>query len=592
MKFFLLFVFLFPVFTQALEITAHVDKKVLAINEFLVFTIKIQSDKEKPKQWYIPNINFNDFHLLRQWEGQESSIQVINGQMQKKSVISKNYHLQPKTKGTLRIESVTVKTRKKSFTTDPIFITVNEKNKNTPSNPPQIPPSPFFNQSPQSLFDIFKDPFNERETTKNSLKLKLNLSKQSVYRAEMIRADWLILQSSGSIRYDIVKQPSLKGFWKEEIKNINSLAGTVVVDKILYRKTPLNSLWLFPLQTGDLTIDSYSIGINHLLSFHSSRNVQSSPVRKIKVKDLPLKNRDESWTGAVGSFKVYAEIKEKKGAVNQPVSYKITFKGSGHPRFINLPTIDFSSSFQTYTPVENSHFSNQGIGEKEFEILIVPKQEGILKTPSFTLSTFDPQKEKYIFHKIPSFSLFVKKGKLDEEAGQNFFEEGKTQEEEKISLEALNSFFLPQFINHKNLIKVWLFLFCILFIGFIFLYVKNLDFKKEKSLKKQINQKCSVIQKLLDEKDWKKACTQMIYLNDLLLHKAQIKGSYSGWRQALNNLPPSLNKKYSTQFENLFKDLENLSFSSAIHSEKSALNKAKNLFQQTKNLIDSLLPEL
>lgn len=599
MNFFLLTVFLLPVLSQALEITAKADKTELAVNESFVFAIRIHATEE-PENLDIPNLsNLNDFHLLGQWSGQESSIQIINGKMEKTNVFSKSYRFQPKTTGTLRIESLTIRANKKTFKTDPVFITVHKKNKSQPpAQIPKIPPFPLPDpfQIPNSFFDIFKDPFADEDKAKDSIKLQTNLSKKSVYKSEMIRVNWFLLQSSGRIRYSIYKDPSLKGFWKEEIKNKprDPSVGTQVIDQILYRKTLLNSLWLFPLQTGQLTIDPFSIEINHLYRLRFQEKIYSAPIRKITVKELPIQGQDHTFTGAVGSFKVQATIKEQSAVVNQPLSYKITFKGSGHPRFISLPTLNFLSSFHTYPPVEKSQFSDLGQGTKEFEILVVPKQEGILNIPSWTLSTFDPKKEKYIFHELPAFSLPVKRGKTNQEPeGQTFFEEEKPEQKKvSLSLDPLNTSYWPQFINHKNLVKLWLILFGFFLIGLLVLYIKHFAFKKEKSLREKINQKLDDIQKLLDQRDWRRACTQMIHVNSFMLDAAQIRGTSSGWKEALNKLPPSLGNKYSTPFEDLFTQLENLSFSKKTLLEKEALDKTRNLLKQVKILTNSFLADL
>ena len=104
-------------------------------------------------------------------------------------------------------------------------------------------------------------------------------------------------------------------------------------------------------------------------------------------------------------------MKKTEGAVNEPLSLKITFEGSGHPRFIDLPDIPFPSSVDTYPPVQKSQFSNKRIGTKEFEILIIPKQEGRLIIPSFSLSTFNPETNQYIVHQSPEFFNFNPTGK-------------------------------------------------------------------------------------------------------------------------------------------------------------------------------------
>ena len=597
MKLFLFLFFLFPSITQALEVTASTDKKQLAVNEFFVFTIKIQSDEEKIEKLDIPDLsNLNDFHLLGQWSGRESSIQIINRRKENINIFLKSYRFQPKTTGTLRIESLKVRANGQIFQTQPIFLTITKEDKNiAPSSPPQSSPlalpRPF--HLPKSLFDFFADPFQDENTTKHSIKLELNLSKNFFYKAEMIRADWLILQSSGSIHYEAYKNPSLKGFWKEELKNKvqNPFVGTQLIDKVLYRKSFLDSLWLFPLQTGELTIDSYSIRINHLFGFNSQEEIISSQSRKITVKDLPSQGLDEFFTGAVGSFEVESSIKEQLAVVNQPISYKITFEGLGHPRFISLPDLNFPSSVQIYPPVKNSHFSDAGKGRKEFEILIVPKKEGALEIPSFRLSTFDPVKGEYVFHQTSSFFLSVKRGLDNKESGQTFLEE-KKQQEKPLSFEPLSLFYWPQFINHKNLTRFWLGFFSFVLFCLFRLYIKHFAFKKEKSLNQKIQQNFKAIEKNINKQDWKKACTQMIHLNYFVLYEIQAKNSSSDWRQALHNLPPSLNKKYAVQFETLFKKLEDLSFSPQTHLEKEAINNVRNLFKQTKTLINSFLSDL
>ena len=588
-----------------MEVSAAVDKKNLAVNESFVFTIRIQSEGEKLDNLDIPDLSdLNDFYFIDQWSEEQasSSINIINGRMHKTKIRTflKRYRFQPKTSGTLRIETMTIKVNGQKFETKPIFLTVSKESKKpTPSQPSQSPPplplpTPF--QPPHSLFDIFTKSFLDKTTKKDSLKLRLNLSKNVVYKTEMIQADWFILQSSGSIHYDIYQPPSLKGFWKERIQNkqTNSFLGTQVIDKVLYKKILLDRLWLFPLQTGTLTIDPYSIRINQLFnfSFRSQEEIKLFPNRKIRVKKLPSKGLDASFTGAVGSFAVQAFINEKETVVNQPISYKITFQGLGHPRFITLPALKFPSSAQVYPPAEKSRFSDFGKGTKEFEILIVPKQEGILNIPSFTLSTFDPKTEQYVFHQTASFSIPVKKGDISEEEGETFFKIEKDQQKKSFSLKPLKKSYWPWFINHKNIIKFWFVLFACFLACLLFLYTKNLAFKNEKSFKKQLKQKFKNIQAFLNKKNWQKACTQMIHVNYKALYFAQMQSSPSDWRQALNNLPPSLNKKYALKFETLFKKLEDLSFSPDSHLETEALKEAQTLFENTKTLINRFFSDL
>ena len=596
MKYFLLFFFLFPCFAKALKVSANVDKRKVAINESFVFKVKIQSEGGRLSNVYIPALyKLKDFYFLGEGSEQRSSISIINGQRENIKTLFKRYRLQPKKTGTFKIQALAIRIHGQIFKTNPVLITVTNKRK-APSNPSQSSPfalpTPF--QIPKSLFDMFTDPFPKENRKKADIKLQLILNKDSVYKMEMIRANWLVFQSSGSIDYKPYEIPSLKGFWKEEVKNKTKspLSGTQVIDQVLYRKTLLESLWLFPLQTGKLIIDPYSIQVYHLSAFQPQKEIKSFPSRYITVKELPSEGLNDSFTGAVGSFEVKASLKEKSALVNQPVSYKITFKGLGHPRFISLPPLDFPSSVQIYPPAERSYFSDMGEWEKEFEFLIIPKKLGILNIPSFTLSVFDPKTDQYVFHKTPAFSLHVKQGDTDAEEGETFFKKEQEQQKQNFSLEPLKTSYWPQFISYKNLMSFWLILFGILPISLLFLYVKNFALKKEKSLKKEVKQKFEAIQKLLNKKNWQKACAQMILVNYTVLYAAQIKSSSPDWRQTLKKLPPSLNKKYASHFETLFKKLEKLSFGPEPHSKKSALNEAHLLFKHTKKLIKAFLSDL
>ena len=268
-------------------------------------------------------------------------------------------------------------------------------------------------------------------------------------------------------------------------------------------------------------------------------------------------------------------------------------RGRGHPRFINLPKLDFPPEVESYPPAEKSGFSLSGIGKKEFEILLVPKREGILKIPPFKFSYFDPHKGQYFFYESPAFAIPVRKSSQAAlSQGQNFFESAKkTESDEGRTPRALERGLWPDFINHANLLYFWrgLFLFLVLALGF--LYIQFLYLKKEKSLQKQFQPKFLAIRKLLDKKDWRTACAQTIQIGYLALYKkSSDKSSMSAnWREALQNLPPSLGEKYFVRFKKLFQELENLSFSKVSLTRTRALEQSEALFQEMKELIKEFI---
>ncbi len=594
MKFFLLtLILVLSQPSQALDIQAFVDKNELSLNESFVFTIKLQSQKSLPKGLDMPDLSHQDnFYLLNQWSGRESSINWINGQMEKTASISKNYRLQPKKTGVLKIPTFRIQANGKVFSTSVISITVHKEA--SPSSPkkrhsPSWPPSSII---PPSYFDLFEDPFSKKELSSNPVHLLTRLNKKSVYKSEGIRVDWIILQSSSSGNYSVYQKPSLKGFWKEELKNKHSRSlGTELREQVLYRKTLLESQWLFPLRTGELVIDPYAIKAEKIFGFRFQEQVISSSAQNVLVKNLPTEGRDHSFTGAVGDWAIKALLSDSTVKVGQPLSYKIIFEGSGHPRFISLPELELPSSVQTYPPVAKSFFFDSGKGRKEFEVLIIPQKEGTLVIPSQSLSVFDSSTGKYILQKTDSFSLSVQKGKIKNQDQLTFFEEEKGGIPPL--LDPISTNIWPRFINHKNLMIFWLsFLVFALLINLILLVIllrNKFRLQKKSSLKEKVEREFKSIRAYLDKKNWRKAGAGMIQVNYLLLSSSPTPTSSLGWRQALEKLPLSQNKKYFTEFENLFKDLETLSFAPQSPSEETALKQAQSLLKRSETLAQAFL---
>ena len=586
------FVLLWPMLAQALEIKSFVDKTEVGLNETFVLNVQFESKAALPQQVSVPDLSrLKGFYFLDESSSQRSSIQIINGQMSKTNTLLKVYRFQPKAIGFFKIPSLTIQAAGKSFQTQPIAIKVVKNRLAKPSPAPQPAPSPFNIPDPFNFPNtIFKNlPNLLPDQDKDTAFLKLELSKSSVYKSEILKADWFLLSSSSNTHFNLFRMPELKGFWKEKLKNPSSFVGAEIVDKTLYRKQLIDSLWLFPLKSNQLELDPYSV---RLSSFFRGGSIVSTPVKTIKVKNLPAKGLDKTWTGAVGDFSVKYLIKEKLGVVNEPLSLKIIFEGLGHPRFITLPSISFPSSVSSYPPVQKSQFSDKGIGTKEFEILIIPKEEGQLIIPSFSLSTFNTQTGQYISHKSPEFLIAIQKGQSNGNLDESFLDtEGET-EVNVLNRAALEDSYWPFFIKYKNLIWFFTALFCFFVFSLAVIFIKKIILKRKKTLKKKVSDRFLTIQKLLDKKDWKKACIEMIQLGTYVLSLSQIQETAVDWRQSLQVLTPSLNEKYSTEFEILFKKLESLSFSAHLQSSDLALKQSKQLFHQSKILINKFLTHL
>ena len=279
----LFFILFWPFLAQAFEFKSFVDKTEVGLNETFVLALQFESESSLPAQVSAPELfSLKDFHFLNESSSQRSSVQIINGKMSKTNTLLKTYRLQAKAVGFFKIPALTVQADGKTFQTQSVVIKVVKDRPSAPSQAPlSIPSFPFnipdpFN-FPHSVFDNLPDLLSGQE--KASAKLKLELSKNSVYKSESLKADWFILSSSHAVRFNLLRIPDLKGFWKEKQPIQNPAIGSEVVGKTLYRKQLIDSLWLFPLKAGELELDVYSV---QLSGFFSGDRIISVPGSKNK----------------------------------------------------------------------------------------------------------------------------------------------------------------------------------------------------------------------------------------------------------------------------------------------------------------------
>ena len=399
---------------ETINLSAAIDRKSVPINGSFIISFSIEFDGKSPEV-FIPNLTSSDFEVLSRWTERQSSVSITNGQKQTSYYLNYKYRLQPKAKGRLRIESRNIQINGKSYKTQEFFINVTEEDKNFSTNPlnqpfglPNTPINRFFEDDPfKSISNSLNKSFFSRAEGLKSSKIQTKVQKKAVYKGEALKVDWILSLATG-IRYEIDKRPKLENFWKEEIlKNQQSkFLNSVIVNGARYQKILFDSMVLFPLKEGNLSIDSYSVNLVGLLASRSQK--KKSNAVSISVKPLPQDPKNV-FSGAVGTFKVIGSLKSNSGKVNEPVSFTLFFEGDGHPQFVQFPKINFPDSLKVYDPAEESQFDPLGKSFKNYEVILIPKQEGILipkqegiiTIPEFEVSTFNPKTGKYDYHKIP-----------------------------------------------------------------------------------------------------------------------------------------------------------------------------------------------
>ncbi|MBN2476267.1 MAG: BatD family protein [Pirellulales bacterium] len=115
----------------------------------------------------------------------------------------------------------------------------------------------------------------------------------------------------------------------------------------------------------------------------------------VDVRDVPEAGRPASYIGAVGRFRLEAELTPKQAKVGDPLTLTLTLIGQGTleaavaPDLANLPEI--ADRFRVYEATEETR--NNG---RRFTYSLRPEQDGIEEFPSVPVAYFDVEAERFV----------------------------------------------------------------------------------------------------------------------------------------------------------------------------------------------------
>jgi hypothetical protein len=123
----------------------------------------------------------------------------------------------------------------------------------------------------------------------------------------------------------------------------------------------------------------------------------SSPEAAIKVLPLPAQGKPADFSGAVGTFKISADVSSTKNTAGDPLTLRMHVTGSGNFDRVDSNMLEAGSEWKTYEPKAtfNSTDPTGFRGEKTFEQPLIASQPGALTIPPLSFSYFDPATHRY-----------------------------------------------------------------------------------------------------------------------------------------------------------------------------------------------------
>ncbi|MCC5915690.1 MAG: protein BatD [Cryomorphaceae bacterium] len=266
------------------------------------------------------------------------------------------------------------------------------------------------------------DPNDPEQLAKTLSWIKAILNKTTVYVGEPIRVNYKLYFKSGVENPRFEEEPSFKGFIVENIAIDQVRQEREFIDNEQVITAVIKSFLLFPQQPG--TYDSQRIPVtipttvptqrrdSWFFGNYSTRvdNNTTITLPRISVKPLPVDLRPDDFTGGVGRFTLDVDVNKTELEANQSLTVKLTLRGSGNIRLVDIPKFELPPVFESYEPKTTQSLrvaDNTVTGSKTAEYLLIPRYSGTFEIPSISMSYFNPASRKYETIKTEPISIEV-----------------------------------------------------------------------------------------------------------------------------------------------------------------------------------------
>ena len=395
-------------FADKVSFTASAPDAVVVGDQFrLSYTVTTQ----KVKDFRAPSIKGFDV-LMGPSRSQQSSTQIVNGNVTSTSSITFTYILMANTAGEYTIGGASIVADGNQMVSNSVKFKVLPQEQN--SNGGQGGSSAHSSGTSVSDQDLF---------------ITATASKTNVFEQEAFVLTYKIYTRESNLQLNNAKLPDFKGFHSQEIEMTTNARWTPEHYRGRnYYTTVYRQFVLFPQQSGKLYIDpaQFQMTIGKPVQsddpfdafFNGGSNVieikKSIATPKIAINVSPLPTgKPADFSGGVGEFTVSSSINSKELKTNDAITIKLVISGTGNLKLISNPEIKFPEDFEVYDPkVDNQvRLTREGLtGNRVIEYLAIPRHAGTYKIPGVSFSYFDIRSKSYKTLKTEEYVVNIEKG--------------------------------------------------------------------------------------------------------------------------------------------------------------------------------------
>ena len=360
------------VFADKVSFTASAPDAVVVGEQFrLSYIVTTQ----KVKDFRAPSIKGFDV-LMGPSRSQQSSTQIVNGNVTSTSSITFTYILMANNAGEYTIPGASIVADGDQMVSNSVKIKVlpQDQGGNSGQN----------NSSSGSIHSS-----SGTSVSNQDLFIMASASKTNVYEQEAFVLTYKIYTRESNLQLNNAKLPQQ--------------SGKLYIDPAQFQMTIGK-----PVQSDD-PFDAFFNGGSNVIEI--KKNI-STPKIAINVNPLPT-GKPADFSGGVGEFNISSSINSKELKTNDAITIKLVISGTGNLKLISNPEIKFPDDFEVYDPkVDNQvRLTREGLtGNKVIEYLAIPRHAGTYKIPGVSFSYFDIRSKSYKTLKTEDYVVNVEKG--------------------------------------------------------------------------------------------------------------------------------------------------------------------------------------
>ena len=134
----------------------------------------------------------------------------------------------------------------------------------------------------------------------------------------------------------------------------------------------------------------------------------SSAKKIVNAKALPLQNKPDNFSGAVGEFSFDVSLSKNTLKANESSQIRVAVNGKGNLKLFELPKIETPKELEVYQPERKEDVRITGnllSGSVIDSYTVVPQYKGKYKIPKASFSYFNPKEE--VYQTITTDDLYV-----------------------------------------------------------------------------------------------------------------------------------------------------------------------------------------